>query len=129
MSSTRIIGMFALDMGIALLIWSSSIVVSGAVNDLLPPAWSWLHLAVFYLAVTPGAFYARWRGHISFASSDVVIFLPVPLLFGLLGDFLINNAYLIPFAVAYGLAGLFRFRQWLHKPSAESRQPTNPCSS
>lgn len=124
MSSARITGLFILDSGIAALLWLSAIAVSGIITDALPDAYRWLYLAIFYLAVSPVAFYARWRGHVSFATSDVAVFLPAPLLFGAIGDFLLDDNFvlLFPFAVTCVLAVLFRFRRWLHGLSDEAQR-------
>jgi hypothetical protein len=125
MSPQRIVGTFLLDSLVALLLYATAIVASGAIADLLPAAYSWLHLAVFYLAVSPVALYARWRGHISFFTSDVLVFLPAPLLIGRFSGLLDVNMFTmftLPFAITCVGWGLFKFRQWIHKSLGRSRR-------
>ena len=108
----------------AVCLWLVAISTSGVVSRALLPAFSWLDLAIFYLAVSPVAFYARWRGHISFLNTDVVIFLAAPVLFGLAADLLFANLAILPFFVSGVLAALFHVREWFRKSSGELRRPT-----
>ena len=111
-----------LDAAVALLLWLGGLFVSESINDLLLPEVSWLHLSVVFLAVSPVAIYARWRGHISFFHSDIALLLPWTVFCGVFADFLMDNSYCIPFAAVIGFSVLLRVRRWLHRHSEDAVQ-------